>query len=1089
MCLPCRQASNNITSYFLWVAFLLRDVCPSVLPSQPASSRPPSECRKPRQNGMGRTRANVFGISPGSILLLATAVRLLPAQQQPFPVDRSKCDSADDACTLGLTWMADTFPVRVTTYERPDGFDGYKGILNPDIGGIYRIPVGYEIDFTGGLKLPLEDYSTPITHTNDLGVTAYVSREVSIHVNDTDFEPANISVLPGAIVTWILDTFETVSVRSDDDGVSFNSGALNRIWSPKFVLNFSKEGTYSYRNAEQPSWKGGFRGHITVKNLNCTSYTSCTTCLAYDQCLWCSGNNTCMERDPSTNLPVDGNPVVAIPYDVTREYQSIRYYYAYNSREAVFQFDWYPWPPIRRNPRPVDNSEIPINYGAMFDPISSDQCVAYLRSRDGSQCEEYSARVVANQVPKKNRIHGVETAGRPVLDDWFMCYDHVSATWAKPEVEAPRPWAGWSQPTISTQASSSSSWHSICCDLCSSCYSRDLAACNITHCRLVDSTPEPMGIDPVQCLWNHSLQALLMAECTATRIGNECPAAIGRNASQCALTLSKAAGQGVVSNASTRVSQLSPIGSTLTAISDGRYRRLRDGNETEDVPDLLQTEYIPLGKSVRGHLLPDQPRMMLERPRPKGSPDSSRRQLQSFGEDEEVQTAWDLVPLKQKLLMPRVDAETDLWQAIELALEKIYGPRCNATHRCEPVQGACLNISGLPVIGYDQNGTCTCHHWYNGSTCANLRTDGDFCVGFKDVPDCQRIKQRLFYCGHSQERDALPSACVEQNLTVTQCGDAGHMAGRLNASGISNLVGRPDAGFAAVTCSKCLARADMRSETYAKLCDRAIVLAACQRHEDASSRRLCNLCGQETQGSVMPQRGIDRSCSLYRGTCIGSVEKRIRGIVPPNLDIVGQTMFGGLRYCKQATTFSSVQHYYTDADIMQVGQTCREGTTPVYEGWDWSKQYDHPATVRDRFGTACEDPGDEFTCPISRFCIDGDQCYTDTPDWMRVEEIIKHWGLGKIKHLADDPTCNKFGSGANTILLEDSISLDEEGNRIIIPCEFTRHDITLKPSDAGSKANWPFIEESYLAEYTQVTWSTEGAGVSPPPPPQFTFLG
>ena len=140
-------------------------------------------------------------------------------------------------------------------------------------------------------------------------------------------------------------------------------------------------------------------------------------------------------------------------------------------------------------------------------------------------------------------------------------------------------------------------------------------------------------------------------------------------------------------------------------------------------------------------------------------------------------------------------------------------------------------------------------------------------------------------------------------------------------------------------------------------------------------------------------------------------------------------------------------------------------------------------------GSACEDPGDEFTCPISRFCIDGDQCYTDTPDWLRVEEIIKHWGLGKIKHLADDPTCNKFGSGANTILLEDSISLDEEGNRIIIPCEFTRHDITLKPSDAGSKANWPFIEESYLAEYTQVTWSTEGAGVSPPPPPQFTFLG
>ena len=130
----------------------------------------------------------------------------------------------------------------------------------------------------------------------------------------------------------------------------------------------------------------------------------------------------------------------------------------------------------------------------------------------------------------------------------------------------------------------------------------------------------------------------------------------------------------------------------------------------------------------------------------------------------------------------------------------------------------------------------------------------------------------------------------------------------------------------------------------------------------------------------MPQRGLDRSCSLYRGTCIGSVEKRIRGIVPPNLDIVGQTMFGGLRYCKKPTTFSSVQHYYSDADIMQVGQTCREGTTPTYEGWDWSKQYDHPSTVRDQFGTACEDPQNERTCPISRFCMDGKVCYTDTPD-------------------------------------------------------------------------------------------------------------
>ena len=76
----------------------------------------------------------------------------------------------------------------------------------------------------------------------------------------------------------------------------------------------------------------------------------------------------------------------------------------------------------------------------------------------------------------------------------------------------------------------------------------------------------------------------------------------------------------------------------------------------------------------------------------------------------------------------------------------------------------------------------------------------------------------------------------------------------------------------------------------------------------------------DTLGNVMPS--TDRGCSLFRGTCPGAVEKRIRGIVPPNYDIVGATIYGGLRYCQQAATFSTNKHYYQESDIMMVGQSC-----------------------------------------------------------------------------------------------------------------------------------------------------------------------
>ena len=444
--------------------------------------------------------------------------------------------------------------------------------------------------------------------------------------------------------------------------------------------------------------------------------------------------------------------------------------------------------------------------------------------------------------------------------------------------------------------------------------------------------------------------------------------------------------------------------------------------------------------------------------------------------------------------MPQLTMGMDLWLTLKNVLHGLYGPRCNATERCDLARGSCLNISNMPIYGYDQNGTCVCHPWYTGDDCSVVKANEHTCQAMPDVPQCQRIRDKLYLCGHVEHSDFLPKICADLNLTVVECGEAGHMKGLKNKTGISNLIGRPEAGYAANTCSMCLSRGDMRMDTYAKLCDRSIVLAACQRYEDATAQRLCNMCGRDTQLSVMPQRGMTRGCSYYRGTCIGSVEKRIRGIVPPNADIVGQTKFGGLRYCKLKTTFSSVQHYYTDNDIMQVGQTCLEGTTAVYEDWDWSKQRDHPNTVKDQHGLACADPSDENTSPIARFCVDASLCYTDTPNWFSIDELITHWGLNTIKQYADDPTCDVWlGSDTTSVSTPSTAGgigavLDEDAP-VLVPCTFNTHQLIFFPSTAPDYANWPYVSNEYIESYTRVTWSLEGQEAPPPPnPPPPTFM-
>ena len=67
-----------------------------------------------------------------------------------------------------------------------------------------------------------------------------------------------------------------------------------------------------------------------------------------------------------------------------------------------------------------------------------------------------------------------------------------------------------------------------------------------------------------------------------------------------------------------------------------------------------------------------------------------------------------LIPNAQRVLIKRTRND-DPWAKLYVKMREIYGHRCNSTHGCDRVRGTCLNITGLPIIGYDQNGTCTCH--------------------------------------------------------------------------------------------------------------------------------------------------------------------------------------------------------------------------------------------------------------------------------------------------------------------------------------------------------------------------------------------
>ena len=124
-----------------------------------------------------------------------------------------------------------------------------------------------------------------------------------------------------------------------------------------------------------------------------------------------------------------------------------------------------------------------------------------------------------------------------------------------------------------------------------------------------------------------------------------------------------------------------------------------------------------------------------------------------------------------------------------------------------------------------------------------------------------------------------------------------------------------------------------------------------------------------------------------------------------NYDIVGATIYGGLRYCQQAATFSTNKHYYQESDIMMVGQSCINDVK-MFTDWDHSRLRDDPRTVKDSLGLRCADPDDEATCPKARRCMSEDDCHTDEPNWSDDEFLQREsplgWGAETPKYL--DPT-------------------------------------------------------------------------------------
>ena len=99
---------------------------------------------------------------------------------------------------------------------------------------------------------------------------------------------------------------------------------------------------------------------------------------------------------------------------------------------------------------------------------------------------------------------------------------------------------------------------------------------------------------------------------------------------------------------------------------------------------------------------------------------------------------WDLtdeeklsvVPVWQRqLLLPQERELEDAFELMQAHIVRRYGESaCNASYGCNLLYGQCLNVTGGDVYLYDQNGTCRCHHWFEGADCSQIIISGDTCT-------------------------------------------------------------------------------------------------------------------------------------------------------------------------------------------------------------------------------------------------------------------------------------------------------------------------------------------------------------------------
>jgi len=1041
------------------------------------------------------------------------------AELAGYPTDRSDCDTRDIPCMAGTRRLANEFELMMTVAPiitlEAEGMEMLELAL---LGRKRKFvpPEGTIIDYSGGYDLLPAPYEAPQTYENKDGGTTFVTKDVVIQVTSSSFEPTHSIVQPGSTIRFSLDTFETVHVKTlktpQMTNLSFDTGPMNNNFGTKsFVFRPAEVGFIHFENVALAPWEGRFSGTMSVSTYNCSSYTTCTSCLIYEECVWCGGNGTCIERNVTNNYPYDTGVVVEVPYvevSPTKFYSHIKYMEGYVTRDQSYQLDWYPWPPIRRNnPKPVEKNAVP----AYFEPTESDSCTAYFPSRDADQCPDYKTP------PPVNRVNGTESWDRPSLPDFFACYEHVRATWSVSDVPEPVAWKEWPAEAevygASDEKDDSESIvaTALCCSVCSSCATVLLNACNISCSAGFNATglPQQASSESAAICPPGLIQSGMAANIAeACHRASNCSSFQASAESSCPL---------LVANQSTAFYQSTAFTNHMTSTAglrrpDEQVVGAGQGAETaasarEDSGETrrrLQTEYVPLpsledaaAEAIReavsaarsGHahwgalsivaeagLLDDLwAAKSSNHTHPRRRSEGARR----LAEEDDVQVdEWELIPKWQTNLF-RKTRDIDLWGTLYKTMRDLFGHRCNATTGCDRVRGQCLNITGLPIIGYDQNGTCTCHAWYTSDECNVPITDAAACVGIgDDVVQCARVRDKLFTCGAVGVADGLPDICIEKGLDVIECGDQGYLRGRRDEPGVANEIGRPEQGYASSLCAKCISRGDvetgqMRPETYAKTCSRPEVLHACQRMEDATHQRICNYCTEDTQGNNLPAGGNLKDCSFFRGTCMGAVEQRIRGVVPPNADIIGHNEYGGLRYCKRPAPFTMKEHYLKEDDIMQVGQACIDHTA-YFTNWDFTRQKNHRRTVKDDLGLKCATPNNLRTCPYTRRCVSEDLCPEDNPDWTDMDDIKDAWGLGVLIALSDQGISGEAAEAA------------EAGTADDLEYTFVTHKMVLDPETAYTKPTsdttgepfvgnwpylWPYVDQEYLEAFTKVTWS------------------